>query len=101
MAGLVEQQRVQRDQRYAMAMNIVAQARLHGGRDVAVASAADASTVNMIFALLQSVAKEDSDLPDDIFHNLSNTTTNSILELVLNLCVSGNASASTPSDQTG
>jgi hypothetical protein len=95
VAELVEKQRVQRDQRYAMAMNIVAQSRKHSGRDSEITTASDAATVNMIFTLLQGVAKEESDLSDPIFTNIPQTTIDTLLELVVTSCINTRAKTST------
>ena len=95
VAELVEKQRVQRDQRYAMAMNIVAQSRKHSGRDPEITTASDAATVNMIFTLLQGVAKEESDLSDPIFTDIPQTTIDTLLELVVTSCVNTRAKTST------
>ena len=95
VAELVEKQRVQRDQRYAMAMNIVAQSRKHSGRNPEITTASDAATVNMIFTLLQGVAKEESDLSDPIFTDIPQTTIDTLLELVVTSCVNTRAKTST------
>ena len=91
VSELVEKQRVQRDQRYAMSMNIVTQARKHSGRDAEISTPSDAATVNMIFSLLQAVAKEDMGFGDPIFNNLPKDTLSTLLEIVVSSCTTPTA----------
>ena len=93
----VEQKRVQRDLRYAHAMNAVLQARKHSGREVEIFSAKDAATVNIIYSLLQAVAEEPSNGIDKLFSGLIGKTVDAALELVVAKCTENpNVDQNTP-----
>lgn len=82
----IDAKRLQRDQRYAIAVNAVTQARKHSGRDVEVASPEDANITNMIFSLLQKVADAEVPGPDKLFSNIPKMTSDAFLELMVATC---------------